>query len=94
MTDAQWIACPESVAMLAVMGLLPWTATVMARSLTFDGRDLLTLSARQRRRIIKSDMHLLGVSRKHWAGLGGVVTDGDDEVKRHVGNLVNVLRAL
>ncbi len=30
----------KSVAMLAVMGLLPWTATVTAERLRFDGRDL------------------------------------------------------
>ena len=31
----------KSVAMLAVMGLLPWTATVTADRMRFDGRDLL-----------------------------------------------------
>ena len=31
----------KSVAMLAVMGLLPPTATVTADSMTFEGRDLL-----------------------------------------------------
>jgi dipeptide transport system ATP-binding protein len=49
----------KSVAMLAVMGLLPWTATVMARSLTFDGRDLLGLTARQRRRIVGKDVAMI-----------------------------------
>jgi dipeptide transport system ATP-binding protein len=49
----------KSVAMLAVMGLLPWTATVTARSLTFGGTDLLGLSRRQRRRIIGKDLAMI-----------------------------------
>ena len=31
----------KSVSMLAVMGLLPWTATVTADKMLFAGRDLL-----------------------------------------------------
>src|SRR3546814_20962965 len=49
----------KSVSMLALMGLLPWTATVTADCLAFDGRDLLTMPARARRRIIGKDMALL-----------------------------------
>jgi dipeptide transport system ATP-binding protein len=49
----------KSVAMLAVMGLLPWTATVTARRLAFGGTDLLGLTARQRRRIIGKDMAMI-----------------------------------
>jgi dipeptide transport system ATP-binding protein len=49
----------KSVAMLAVMGLLPWTATVTADRLTFDGRDLLAMSAKQRRTIIGKDMAMI-----------------------------------
>jgi len=49
----------KSVAMLAVMGLLPWTATVTADAMTFDGQDLLHLSARARRRIIGKDMSMI-----------------------------------
>ena len=41
----------KSVAMLAVMGLLPWTATVTADRMSFDGQDLRTLSPAQRRKI-------------------------------------------
>ena len=41
----------KSVAMLAVMGLLPETATVTADAMRFEGRDLLTLGPRQRRRL-------------------------------------------
>jgi len=49
----------KSVAMLAVMGLLPWTATVTAKRLAFDGTDLLGLSARHRRKIIGKDMAMI-----------------------------------
>ena len=49
----------KSVAMLAIMGLLPWTATVIARRLSLDGRDLLTLSPRQRRRIAGKDVAMI-----------------------------------
>ncbi len=49
----------KSVAMLAVMGLLPWTATVTARRLAFGGIDLLGMTARQRRRIIGKDMAMI-----------------------------------
>jgi dipeptide transport system ATP-binding protein len=49
----------KSVAMLAVMGLLPWTATVRATRLAFDGNDLLRLTARQRRRIIGKDLAMI-----------------------------------
>ena len=34
----------KSVAMLALMGLLPWTATVTADVMQFDGKDILTLA--------------------------------------------------
>jgi dipeptide transport system ATP-binding protein len=49
----------KSVAMLALMGLLPWTAKVTADRLAFDGRDLLTLSDRDRRKIIGKDMAMI-----------------------------------
>ncbi len=51
----------KSVSMLALMGLLPWTATVTADLLQFDGHDLSRLSANARRRIIGKDRvdHLL-----------------------------------
>ncbi len=49
----------KSVAMLALMGLLPWTAKVGARRLEFDGRDLTAMTARARRRIIGKDMAMI-----------------------------------
>jgi dipeptide transport system ATP-binding protein len=49
----------KSVAMLAVMGLLPWTATVTADAMQFDGRDLRQLRPRERRRIIGKDIAMI-----------------------------------
>ncbi|EGJ10084.1 ABC transporter ATP-binding protein [Rubrivivax benzoatilyticus] len=49
----------KSVAMLAVMGLLPWTATVTADRMAFDGQDLRTLSARQRRALVGRDVAMV-----------------------------------
>ncbi len=49
----------KSVAMLAVMGLLPWTATVTADAMSFDGHDLLTISAKQRRKIVGKDIAMI-----------------------------------
>jgi len=49
----------KSVAMLAVMGLLPWTATVTADELSFGGLDFLTLGARERRGVIGRDVTMI-----------------------------------
>ena len=49
----------KSVAMLALMGLLPWTATVTADRLSFDGADMLALSPRQRRKIVGKDIAMI-----------------------------------
>jgi dipeptide transport system ATP-binding protein len=49
----------KSVSMLAVMGLLPWTATVTADRMEFDGTDLKTLTPRQRRHIAGRDMAMI-----------------------------------
>ncbi len=49
----------KSVAMLAVMGLLPNTATVTADDMRFAGKDLRTLSTKQRRDIIGRDMAMI-----------------------------------
>src|SRR5580704_9195491 len=49
----------KSVAMLAVMGLLPFTASVQADVMTFDGADLLNMSARERRRIAGKDIAMI-----------------------------------
>ena len=49
----------KSVAMLAIMGLLPWTATVTADRLAFDGQDLRALNAKQRRALIGRDIAMV-----------------------------------
>ena len=49
----------KSVAMLALMGLLPWTATVTADQMSFDGKDLLTMNDKQRRAIIGKDISMI-----------------------------------
>ena len=49
----------KSVSMLAVMGLLPWTARVTADRMSFDGTDLLKLRGDERRKIIGKDMAMI-----------------------------------
>jgi dipeptide transport system ATP-binding protein len=49
----------KSVAMLAVMGLLPPTATVTADRMAFDGADLLSMTADERRRLAGKDMAMI-----------------------------------
>ncbi len=49
----------KSVSMLAVMGLLPWTATVTADEITFDGENLLTMDMAARRRLIGKDLAMI-----------------------------------
>lgn len=49
----------KSVSMLAVMGLLPWTATVTADQMVFDGHKLLEIPARTRRKIIGKDISMI-----------------------------------
>ncbi|WP_417766884.1 ABC transporter ATP-binding protein [Stappia sp.] len=49
----------KSVAMLALMGLLPDTATVSADRMTFEGIDLRTLTAAQRRKVIGKDISMI-----------------------------------
>jgi dipeptide transport system ATP-binding protein len=49
----------KSVSMLAVMGLLPWTATVTADRMEFEGRSLLTMSDAERRQIIGKDIAMI-----------------------------------
>lgn len=49
----------KSVAMLAVMGLLPWTARITADRLTFDNHDLRSISTAERRRLIGKDVAMI-----------------------------------
>jgi dipeptide transport system ATP-binding protein len=49
----------KSVSMLAVMGLLPDTATVTADEMTYDGRDLLQMSPAERGRLIGREITMI-----------------------------------
>ncbi len=49
----------KSVSMLALMGLLPWTATITADRMSFDGTDMRGLSARARRQIVGKDISMI-----------------------------------
>ncbi|MDB6177345.1 ABC transporter ATP-binding protein [Paracoccus sp. Z330] len=49
----------KSVSMLAVMGLLPDTATVTADEMSYDGQNLLTMSASQRRKLIGREITMI-----------------------------------
>ena len=49
----------KSVSMLALMGLLPKTATVTADRLAFAGEDLTQLSSRRRRQVIGKEIAMI-----------------------------------
>jgi dipeptide transport system ATP-binding protein len=49
----------KSVSMLAVMGLLPDTATVTADEMIYDGRDLLAMSVADRRQLIGREITMI-----------------------------------
>lgn len=49
----------KSVSMLAVMGLLPDTATVTADEMTYAGRDLLRMSRSERRKLIGREITMI-----------------------------------
>ncbi|WP_395516286.1 ABC transporter ATP-binding protein [Pseudorhizobium flavum] len=49
----------KSVAMLAVMGLLPWTAKITADRMLFEGRDIQNISAAERRKLIGKDISMI-----------------------------------
>src|SRR5690348_876605 len=49
----------KSVAMLAVMGLLPWTAKITADKLVFEGRDMQGISDAERRKMIGKDIAMI-----------------------------------
>ena len=49
----------KSVAMLATMGLLPDTARVNADIMSFDGRDLKSLTVKERRQVIGKDISMI-----------------------------------
>jgi len=49
----------KSVAMLAVMGLLPKTATITADKMTFEGKDIQNLGEGERRELIGKDISMI-----------------------------------
>ena len=49
----------KSVSMLAVMGLLPDTATITADAMTYDGQDISNLTAAQRRKLIGREITMI-----------------------------------
>jgi dipeptide transport system ATP-binding protein len=49
----------KSVSMLAVMGLLPDTATVTADQMTYDGQDMLTMTDAERRKLIGREITMI-----------------------------------
>ncbi len=49
----------KSVAMLAIMGLLPPTAHISADKVEFEGLDLMSLAADERRKIIGKDIAMI-----------------------------------
>ena len=74
----------KSVSMLALMGLLPWTATITADRMQFDGVDLLKISNRRRRDIIGRDIAM--IFQEPATSLNPCFTVGfqiDEVLKRH-----------
>lgn len=49
----------KSVSMLAVMGLLPWTAKITADKIEFQGKDISKLPDAERRKLIGKDMAMI-----------------------------------
>ncbi|MFI0843818.1 ABC transporter ATP-binding protein [Mesorhizobium sp. IMUNJ 23232] len=76
----------KSVSMLAVMGLLPWTAKVTADKMTFGGRDLLSLTPADRRKMVGKDMAM--IFQEPMASLNPCFTVGfqiEEMLKTHMG---------
>ncbi|MFD1792043.1 ABC transporter ATP-binding protein [Ochrobactrum teleogrylli] len=76
----------KSVGMLAVMGLLPKTATVTADKMSFDRKDLRTLSSSERRQIIGRDISM--IFQEPVASLNPCFTVGyqlEEALRQHMG---------
>ena len=76
----------KSVGMLAVMGFLPKTATVTADKMSFDGKDLRTLSSSERRQIIGRDISM--IFQEPVASLNPCFTVGyqlEEALRQHMG---------
>ncbi|HPE59541.1 MAG: ABC transporter ATP-binding protein [Thiothrix sp.] len=76
----------KSVAMLAVMGLLPATARIECERLALDGQDLLTLTPKARRRLNGGTMAM--IFQEPMSSLNPCFTIGyqiDEAVRTHLG---------
>jgi dipeptide transport system ATP-binding protein len=76
----------KSVAMLAIMGLLPASAAVRADRMVFEGHDLLRMTPRQRRAIIGKDIAM--IFQEPMASLNPCFTVGfqiEETLKAHLG---------
>jgi dipeptide transport system ATP-binding protein len=76
----------KSVVMLAVMGLLPPTATVTADRIAFDSADLMAMSMSQRRRLAGREMAM--IFQKPMSSLNPCFTVGfqiGEALKAHLG---------
>ncbi|MEQ1941913.1 ABC transporter ATP-binding protein [Mesorhizobium sp. VNQ89] len=76
----------KSVSMLAVMGLLPWTAKVSADKMMFDGIDLQKISPQDRRKLVGKDMSM--IFQEPMASLNPCFTVGfqiEEVLKVHMG---------
>ncbi len=76
----------KSVSMLAVMGLLPWTAKVTADRMEFDGKNILDLEPEARRAIIGKDMAM--IFQEPMASLNPCFTVGfqiEEVLEQHMG---------
>ena len=76
----------KSVAMLAVMGLLPPTATVTADKMEFEGIDLLNMDPADKRKIIGKDIAM--IFQEPVASLNPCFTVGfqiEEVLSRHMG---------
>jgi dipeptide transport system ATP-binding protein len=76
----------KSVAMLALMGLLPKTATVTASRMEFNGHELMKLDSAARRRITGKDMAM--IFQEPMSSLNPCFTVGfqiGESLKKHMG---------
>lgn len=76
----------KSVSMLALMDLLPWTATITADCLRFNGVDLLKLNKKQKRTLVGKDMSMIFqepmTSLNPCFNVGFQITEG---IRKHLG---------
>ena len=80
----------KSVSMLAMMGLLPWTAEITADALVFDGTDLNSLTPKARRKLNGGSMSM--IFQEPMTSLNPCFTVGaqiDEMIRTHLGGTRN-----